>query len=70
LVSGLRLVTGIKTVVMGADWPLTALCLMAAGCARALFKSQQENAAHESLCGVGMSLLRRSKSASKCSIWD
>jgi hypothetical protein len=33
LVSGLRLVTGIKTVVMGADWPLTALCLMAAGCA-------------------------------------
>jgi hypothetical protein len=33
LVSGLCLMTGIKTVVMGADWPLTALCLMAAGCA-------------------------------------
>jgi len=32
-VSGLRLMTGIKTVVMGADWPLTALRLKAAGCA-------------------------------------
>jgi hypothetical protein len=33
LVSGLCLMTGIKTVLMGAQWPLTALCFMAAGCA-------------------------------------
>ena len=33
LVSGLCLMTGIKTVLLGAEWPLTALCLMAAGCA-------------------------------------
>lgn len=32
MVYGLGQLTGIKTVVMGANWPLTALFLMAAGC--------------------------------------
>jgi hypothetical protein len=35
LLSGLCLMLGIRTALTGADWPWTALCLMAAGIAHA-----------------------------------
>ncbi len=33
LLSGLCLMAGIRTVLMGADWRWTSLCLLSAGCA-------------------------------------